>query len=130
MRIGRGNTVVTGHREFESAAKRSPVNRNHDRLAAIFNLQEKRQQPGAALAFAGSHLAEFFDIRASDERAAATDQNSRLHSGIFDELCNGFADAFRHAGTQRIHRRIVNRDDGNVAVLCDLNQVAHLGRSL
>src|ERR1700678_1396978 len=116
---------MSGHGEFEAAAKGGAVNGNDDGLAAVFDAQKKRQQARAAWRFAGNHLAEFFDIRASHESAAATDQHDRFDFGVVVYAFNGFGNAFGHARAKSVDRRIVDGDDCDSVVFCKLNQVAH-----
>src|SRR5262249_20434492 len=70
-------------------------------------------------------LLEFFDVCACDKRPPSADQNRRLHAWIFVDLIDGGGNPVAHSLSQSIHRRIVDGNDGDVAVFGQLNQVAH-----
>ena len=58
-------------------------------------------------------LAELGDVGAGDEGAAGAGQNDRLYVGIGNCALDAIHDAAAHGGAQRVHRRTVDRDDGN-----------------
>ena len=125
LRAGHGDAVVAGHGHFQAAAESRAVNRHHHRLGAVFYFQQKREQSGAGFCLARSHLGEFFDVGARDESAAASDDDGGDHGAVCVDLIDGFGNSFGHAGADGIHRRIIDGDDGNVAVFRELDQVAH-----
>ena len=75
LRVGRRDAIVAGHRDFQSAAERRAVDRHDDRLARVFNREQKRQKSRTA-ALAGCNLAELLDVGAGDESFPAADQDS------------------------------------------------------
>ena len=58
-------------------------------------------------------LLEDVDVRAGDERRAGADEDDGVRGRIVAGALDRVADRFGNAGTQRIHRRIVDGDDGN-----------------
>jgi hypothetical protein len=115
LRTSDGHPVMSGHRSFEPAAERRTVNRHHDRLGRILDSQQLRQQ-GEFAPLAGGDLAEFLNIGAGNERPSRADDDDRLHPGIAIGLLDPGDDALRNARTEGVHRRIVDRDDGDGAV--------------
>ena len=63
-----------------------------------------------------ARLAELADVRARDEAAARADQHHRADVGIGVALLDGLDDAFAHAGSERVHRRIVDRDHADAVL--------------
>ncbi len=97
------------------------MNRHYDRLGAILNTSKQRIQSDITALFARRDLAEFFDVCAGDECAACADQDRRPRLGVGGELLDSAANAFRNAGTERIYRRVVDRNDCDVPVVGELD---------
>ncbi len=114
---------MAGHGGLEPSAERGPVNHRDYGLGislhAIQNAEEAR--PLAPIA-AGCDLAEFLDVRAGDEGTASTDQHDGLHGIVFFKLFQACDNSFRNARAQRVHRRIVHRENANFAVFTRLDQ--------
>ena len=122
---GNGNAVVAGHGEFQSAAEGRAVDGDDDGFPAVFDFQQDRQQACAARLSSAGEFAEFFNVRAGHEGAAAADQDRGFHRVIFVDLVDGVGDAFGYSGAQGVYRRVVDGDDGDVVLLGELDQVAH-----
>ena len=84
---------MTSHRQLQAATKRGAVNRHHDRLPGILNLEKQRQESRASGVLAGSHLAKFLDIRTGNECASASNQHSRTNRVVFAYFFDGFGNA-------------------------------------
>jgi hypothetical protein len=87
----------------------------------VFDLHQERQQSGASLNLAGSDFAEFLDVRAGDKSTPASNQDRRFNTVIGADLTNSSRDSFRYRGTQGIHRRIIDGDDGDLLIPGELN---------
>ena len=107
---------MKSHRGFHSAAERRAVNRGDHRLRAIFNRLDHFQKVEVSFALARSDLAEFLDVSAGDERPAAADQNPAFDRIVVSDLLDGRRNAFRHAGAERVDRRVVDGDDADFAI--------------
>src|ERR1700752_4446290 len=96
LSVWRCDTIVAGHRNLEAAPERCAVYRDYNGLTRVLNFEKQWKQASAALGFSGRHLLEFFDIRAGNERSPASNQNGGCHAGIFSDLIDCVANAFRH----------------------------------
>jgi hypothetical protein len=121
LRVRARHAVVARHCDFQAAAQRRAMNRHHHGFRAIFNSREQGIQSDVAILLAGRDLAEFFDVGSSDERATASDQHSGANARVGHDLFDRFPDPFRDAGTERVDRRIVDGDDGNVVIASKLD---------
>ncbi len=97
------------------------MNGHHNRFAHIFYLQQKRKEACASRGFARRDLAEFLDVGAGDECAAATNQRHRLDAVIFGHLLKGLGNPLRDGGAQGVHGRIIDGDDCDILVPRELN---------
>ena len=70
-------------------------------------------------------LAELGDVGAGDERAARAGHHDRFHARVVARLLEAFHQARAHAMAQRIHGRIVDGDDGDVAVATHADWIVH-----
>ncbi len=86
---GKSNAIVAGHRQFQAPAKSRSVNGYNHRLAAVFDFQKQRKEPCAAR-LARRHLAEFFNVRASDKGTAAADQDHGFEAVVLSDLIQRF----------------------------------------
>ena len=73
---GRDHAVVSGHGDFEAAAECGAVDRHDDRLGAVLDFEQQRQQT-APRRFAADHLAELADVGARDEGSSGADDDDR-----------------------------------------------------
>ena len=115
-----GDPVMAGERGFEPAAQRIAVDRGDDRLVALVH--------HIVMAAAGRRrrrtLAELPDIGPGDKAAARADQHHRLDRGVGVALVERRDDALRHAGRHRVDRRVIDRDDPDLAILFKADQLA------
>ena len=123
---GRNHPVMPAHRHFQAPAECRAMQRHHHRLGRIFNLQDDLRQVRGRR-FARHDPGEFTNIGAGDERASRADHDNRAHLRILHGPLHAFQNAFRHARAQRIHRRIVDGDDGNVVVDSVFNEFVQRG---
>jgi hypothetical protein len=104
---------VARHRILQPATEGVAVDRGHHRLGAgvehiIGPLPDRRSlAPGAEAA----------DIRTGDETASVPHQHHRVDRRIGVRLVEAVDDPLRHARPERVHRRIVDNDNADVAVL-------------
>ena len=63
--------------------------------------------------------AELADVGPGDKAAPGADQHHRLDRGIGVSLVDRRRDALRHPRRQRVHRRVVDRDDPDITVLLE-----------
>ena len=89
-------------------------------LRRVFHLGQHFGQTGRL-----RRLAEFGDVGAGDEGAAAAGQHDRLHFGIGDGAFDAFENAAADGGAQRVHRGTVNRDDGDDVMTLELDHFVH-----
>ena len=123
-RGGSGDAIVAAERRLEAAAERRAVQRRDDRLRGVLHRRDDVVQVGGCGGLPNSR-----DVGAGDEGAARADQHDRVDVGIVAAALDAFLDAVAHAMAQRIHRRIVDGDDGDVAVATQTDWIVQ-GRSL
>src|SRR5438046_6502581 len=70
-------------------------------------------------------LAEFGNVGAGDEGAAGAGQNDGLHFRIGDGALHAIEDAAPDRSAERVHRRIVDRDDGDNVMTLELDHFVH-----
>src|SRR5260370_15541077 len=70
-------------------------------------------------------LAEFGNVGAGDERAAAVGQDDRLHSRIGDGALHAIENTAADRGAQRVNRRTVDRDDADHVMTLELDHFVH-----
>jgi hypothetical protein len=121
------DAIVSCHGQLQAAAKCGSVYCHDHGLPAVLDLEQYRLESVAASSFAGCHLAEFLDVRSRNESAAGTNHHRGHHVVVPADLFYYAGDAFRHARAQRVYRRVIDCDDRDVALLCQANQVAHVG---
>ena len=104
-----GNAVMAGEGGFQSAAERGPVDGADNRLVEIldgvYDLSEARCL---------HRLAEFPNVGAGDERAPLADDNRNIRR-VPGEFLGGIRQTLTDRVASRIHRRIVDGDNGNGA---------------
>src|SRR5712692_703244 len=54
------------------------------------------------------------DVRSGDKGAARADEHDRACGGILRAAFHGCLDGFGHSGAERVHRRIVDSNDGHL----------------
>ena len=111
QRARRRDTGITAQRQLEAAAQRRAMQRRHDRLAAVFDGLDH----GGQLRF-GQGLAELAQVGARDEGAAGADEHGTLQAVIGLDGRDGGHQAFTHGRRTGIDGRVVDDDDGDVAV--------------
>ena len=70
-------------------------------------------------------LAEFGDVGAGDEGAAGAGQHDRLHFRIGGGSFDGFKNAAANRRAERVHRRTVDRDNGDHVMTFELDHFTH-----
>src|SRR5258708_8801584 len=70
-------------------------------------------------------LAEFGDVGTGNKRAAGAGQHGRVRLGIGDGALHAFQDAAARGGAQRVHRRTVDRDDGDDVTTLEIDHFVH-----
>src|ERR1700676_872678 len=70
-------------------------------------------------------LAEFGDVGAGDEGAAGAGQHDRLHFRIGDRALDAIENAAADGRAQRVHRRTVDRDDGDNVMTLEFYDFVH-----
>src|SRR5439155_14027458 len=104
--------------------ERLAVDRHHHRLGRILYRQQNRQERSPRF-LARGHLAEFADVGAGDKRRARSDDYHRLYLRVLRRRFYGRLNPLGNAGTQRIHRRVVDRDDSYVLNTSEFYQFIH-----
>src|SRR5579863_2455415 len=94
---------------------------HHHWFLHIFYLEQERKQAWASLGLAGGNLAEFFYVRAGDERTAATNQHHSLYRIILAYLLNGLGNPLGDTRAQGVHRRVIDGDNCDIFVSGKLN---------
>ena len=115
LRRRHGDAVMADQRDLEAAAERRAVDGGDDRLRRVLDRALRLRQADAA-----ERLAEFGDVGAGDEGAAAADQHDRLDRGIDLGLLDAVADALPHVGRERVDRWRVDRQHADVALVREL----------
>src|SRR3979411_1107283 len=93
------------------------------RLRAVLNVKEQRKQASARAAC--SDLAEFLDVRACDKSSAASDYHGCFDRRVAIHLIDRRSNSLGHAGTERVYRRIVDRDHRDILMFTDFHQIVH-----
>ena len=106
LRARHREPVMRGERDFEAAAERRAVQRDHDRLRARFDplayIRQRRRR---------DRLAELADVGARDEVAAGADDQHRPDRVVGLRGVERVGEAAPHLGGQRVDGRMVDRDD-------------------
>ena len=106
-----GDAVVRGQRDLESASQRRAMHRGDDRLRCVLDSVEHVGKVGG-----GGRLAEFGNVGAGDEGPAAADDDDRLDRGIRLRRLDAALEAVANGLRQRVHRRGIDRNQGDLAV--------------
>ena len=122
---------MAGHGQFQAAAERGAVNGHHHRLASSL-------RSAAAAPANPSRRARLPEVILPNSLMSAPAMNVRpppMSTAALTlsslSICSiASRNAFGHAGAERVDRRIVDGDDGDVVVFCELYQVAHVMDSL
>ena len=83
--------------------------------------KQEREQACASLRLAGCDLAEFLDVRAGDERTAATNQHYGLYRIVLAYLLNGLGNPLGNPRAQGVHRRVIDGDNCDIFISGKLN---------
>ena len=94
-------------------------------MAMTIGLRQQRLEAFATGLLTRSNFAEFLDVSPGHECFAATDDDRGLHGVIFIDLFDSLGNAFRHAGAQRVYGRVVDGNDGDLALLRELHKIVH-----
>ena len=109
---GHGHAVVTGERHFQAAAQRRAVDRGDHGLGRILDRVLHVEQARAL-----RRLAEFGDVGAGDEGAAFADEHDRFRVRVGDGLFEAARQSVAHGRRERVHRRRIQGEDGDLAVI-------------
>ena len=112
--LGRDHAVVAAHGQLQAAAHADRMNRRDHRLGRLLEHLDHRQQMRLLRRALG---AEFGDVGAARKGLARTRDDDRLDAGIGIRLVHPLDDGPARGQAQAVDRRIVQRDDGDGAVL-------------
>src|SRR5437773_1366571 len=106
---------MAGHGELETAAERVAMDCGDDRLrGALDILQARVKRFGARERLLPSrHRLENVGVGSGHECLAGADEDEGLYGRVLHAAGDGVFYSFQDAGPERIHRRVVDRDDGN-----------------
>src|SRR6185295_3819379 len=76
--IGRRDSIMAGHRQLETAAKRGSMQSHDHGLGAVLDLLQEIVKVGSARTAAVSVILQLLDVGAGDERPSGADDD---HSG-------------------------------------------------
>jgi hypothetical protein len=126
-RVARRDPIVAGHRQLEPAAKRMTMNRRDQRLRRVLERQQDPVDPARTLErrIAGLEGVEGLDVGAGDEGRALADQDNRVHRRIRRRARHSIADRLADTGGERVHRRVVDREDGDPAPDLLVHELRH-----
>ena len=116
---------MAGHRRFQSAAERGAVDGADDRLGAVFEGREQGIEDRGKRLLARGELAELVDIGPAAKDLARSGEDDSLDRRVARKLLDRGDDALGHARPERVDRRIIDRDDANVAIFRQLDQITH-----
>ncbi len=107
-RVGSGQPIVTGQRQFQPTAEHGAVHGHHHGNALILEASPER----AVFGFLGG-AGEFADIRTGKIGLARTSQQHRAGLGATFDLVERGVEIGAHARRDGIDRRIVGGDHGD-----------------
>ena len=122
---------VAAHRELEPSAEAEPVDRRDERRARRVHPVPELLDPAgrAALVRICRGLAqrrELLDVRPGDESSLArADEHDRTNAVVGVEAVDLGFELLEERRRERVHRRVVDRDDGDRAVELGRDEVAH-----
>jgi hypothetical protein len=108
----RGDPEVAAERHLEPAAERHAVDRRDHRLRARLQCRD-----GDTEARGLWRLAELADVGACDEGLALADHDDCGNAGIGDGALDAVDHALPYRDAERVHRRVVDRENGDGALL-------------
>ena len=119
--LRRGDAVMAGERQLETAAERCAMDRRDDGLGARLDpLEHVVQQRRARL------VVEFADVGAGDEMPAHCADEDGAYLGVAIGRDCGLEKRRAHRMRQRIHRGMIDRDQRDIAAtLLDDQGTAH-----
>ena len=109
----RGDPVMAGECEFESAAHCEPAYGRHDRLCHCVERGDDLVQRGLRL---GIRRVEFADVGAAGKRLGRADHDHGLYFLVLRGAGQPGQDALAQRMPQPVDGGVVHRDDGNVAM--------------
>ena len=110
---GGGDSVVRTQRQLQAATHAHAVHGRDHRLGGVLDADDDGQQVGFLDRLGRAELA---DVRAARKRLAGTGQHDGLDRGVVLGLLQRFDDGLAGGQAQTVDRRVVQRDDGDVAV--------------
>ena len=131
LRVVGDDADVAAHRELEPSAEAEPVDRRDERRARRVHPVPELLDPArrAALVRIRGGLAqrrELLDVRPRDEGSLArADEHDRTDAVVGVEAVDLGFELVEERRRERVHRRVVDRDDGDRAVLLGRDEVAH-----
>ncbi len=117
-----GDPVVGAQRHLEPAPERGPVDRGHDRLRRALHHLLHLEQAGPP-----RPATELRDVGAGDERATTADEHDGRGRRIGDGGLEPFEQAVAHVEAQRVDRRRIEGDDGDIAVESEVGDLVDSG---
>ena len=94
---------------------------HHYWFSHIFYLKQERKQARPSLGLAGRDLAEFFYVRAGDERTAAANQHHSLDAIVMAHLRNSLSNRLRDPRAQSVHWWVIDGDNCDIFISGKLN---------
>ena len=120
LRARNGDAVMRAKRDLQPAAQGRAVDRGDDRLGAGLDAVHHVGQRGLH-----RRLAELGDVGAADEQAPRAVDHRDL-SGIGLEPLDRFHQPGPHVAAQRVHRRMIHRDDRDPAPAFEMHCSCHV----
>ena len=131
LRVLGGDADVAAHRELEAAAEAEPVDRRDERLVRRVHPRAELLDPAgrATLLSLRGRLAErreLRDVGAGDERPlASAHEHDRTNARVVVEPVDLRLELLEERRGECVDGRVVDRDDGDVAVLLRRDELRH-----
>jgi hypothetical protein len=87
-----------------------------DRFGTIIEGWKHRAHGSINAFYAGCEFGELLDVGSGDKGSSAPDQDDGFDRRVGATLAQGGFNSLGHARAERIDRRIVDRDNANVAI--------------
>src|SRR6185295_15836749 len=123
----RCDAEVARLRDLEPAAERVAVNRGDERLGGVLDALELCVRAGRTRhrVLGRPQQLEGLDVGAGDEGGAGADQHDGFGGRVGDAALHRLVDLPPDRGRQRIHRRVVDRDDGDAVFQLVADKIRH-----
>ncbi len=115
-RFGERDAEVAGQGQLEPAAQHGAVQRRGNRLRHRLDRGDDIVQARRL-----GRLAKFGNVRSGEKGAAGAGDHDRLDRGVVARLSQRLGEPGAHLVLQRIDRRVVCRDDRDVAVAAEID---------